>query len=83
MSPELGTLGQLLGGDLPLTVIRRLFPDRERFVGAVVAMLGAGEVRLLDADRRVIPRWRWRDVLLAEPDIARLEITELGIRRIG
>ena len=32
MSPELETLDQLLGGDLPLTVIRKLFPDAERFV---------------------------------------------------
>ena len=37
----------------------------------------------MDAVSPGYTRWRWRDVLLAEPDIARLEITELGIRRIG
>jgi hypothetical protein len=86
MSPELETLDQLLGGDLPLAVIRGLFDDGERFARAVAAMLYAGEVRLyVDGDEA--PRWRWAEVLAAARDQtdlanARLDITEAGIRRI-
>jgi hypothetical protein len=87
MSPELETLDQLLGGDMPLAVIRGLFDDGERFVRAVAAMLNAGDVRLyIDGDET--PRWRWTEVLVAardraEPANARLDITEAGVRRIG
>jgi hypothetical protein len=34
MSPELETLDQLAGGDMSLAVIRRLYPDVDRFVMA-------------------------------------------------
>jgi hypothetical protein len=87
MSPELEMLDQLLGGELPLSVIRGLFDDSERFAQAVAAILHAGEVRLyVDGDEA--PRWRWADVLSAPRDQtdlagARLDITEAGVRRIG
>jgi hypothetical protein len=46
MSPELETLDQLLGGDMPLAVVCGLFDNGERFARSVAAMLHAGEVRL-------------------------------------
>ena len=47
MSPELETLDQLLGGDLPIAVIRGLFDDDSHFAHAVEAMLCEMEIRLL------------------------------------
>jgi hypothetical protein len=84
MSPELETLDQLLGGSLPLPVIRGLFDDDGRFVGAVTAMLDAGEVRLLAGDGYEVPRWQWRELLAdrGEQTVARLDITRAGARRI-
>ena len=88
MSPELETLDQLLGGDLPLTLIRGLFNDKERFVHAVVAMLDADELQLLKPDEMEVPRWLWRAVLneasgLPAENDYRLSITEVGARRIA
>lgn len=87
MSPELETLDQLAGGDLPLTVIRTLFPDGGRFARAIMAMLEGGEVRLLDPDGAVVPPWRWREVLAASAGTAavgtRLAIADAGGRGIG
>jgi hypothetical protein len=87
MSPELETLDQLLGGDLPLAVVRGFFEGDARFARAVAAMLHAGEVRL-HVDGIEVPRWRWREVLSSTqeqsgPAGARLAITEAGVRRIG
>ena len=50
MSPELETLDQLEGGNLPLPIVRGIFREESRFVRAIEAMLEAGEVRLLDSD---------------------------------
>jgi hypothetical protein len=88
MSPELETLDQLAGGDLPLTVIRGLFDDGERFIRSLLAMLDAGEVRLLAADGAEFARWQWREVLIAAsspaaPSGPRLAITKIGGRRMG
>lgn len=87
-SPELETLDQLLGGDLPLAVIRGLFVDDSRFAQAVEAMLHAGEIRLLTAEGEAIPKWQWRVVLhtvsvQSEKSGQRLSITKKGARRIG
>jgi hypothetical protein len=88
MSPELETLDQLLGGDLPLPVIRDLFPDGGRFARAITAMLDAGEVRLLAQDGTEGPRWQWREVLAAASNQSgandyRLDITDAGGRWIA
>jgi hypothetical protein len=86
MSPELETLDQLMGGDLPLAIVRGFFDDDSRFTRALLAMLDAGEVRLLATDGTELPRWRWRQVLSAavgETDNtgALLSVTEAGARR--
>jgi hypothetical protein len=86
--PELETLDQLLGGDLPLGIIRGLFGDDRRFVHAIEAMLCDGEVQLLTAEGDAVPKWQWRDVLDAAPVRSKksghmLSITDKGARRIG
>jgi hypothetical protein len=87
MSPELQTLDQLLGGDLPLAIVRGFFDTDVRFAQAVAAMLHAGEVRLY-ADDIEVPSWQWGEVLAnacARSGLtgARLAINEMGARRIG
>lgn len=83
MSPELETLDQLLGGDLPLPVIRGLFDDQDRFARAITAMLEAGELRLVEAAETDVPRWRWREVLNANAGSTRVAITKAGVKRIA
>lgn len=83
MSSELETLDQLLGGDLPLPVIRGLFADGVRFAHAITAMLDAGEVRLVKADGAEVPKWQWREVLNANAASTRVAITRAGVKRIG
>jgi hypothetical protein len=83
MSPELETLDQLLGGDLPVSVIRDLFGDERQFARSVTAMLNAGELRLLTGDGEEVPRWQWREILNANALGARLRITQAGARRIA
>jgi hypothetical protein len=86
MSPELETLDQLQGGDLPLGEVRKVFNDDGRFSHAVFAMLDAGEVRMLSEGSEV-PRWQWRQLLTSpsqsELSGLRLAITAAGAKRIG
>lgn len=85
MSPELEALDQLSGGDLPLPVVRGLFPDAARFARGLSALLAAGEVRLVAADGTEVRDWQWGHVL-AEIDAApgcRVSLTQIGARRIG
>lgn len=83
MSPELETLDQLLGGDLPVSVIRDLFADNDQFIHSITAILAAGEVRLLENGQQDVPQWRWLDALTTNPESTRLIITETGARRIA
>lgn len=84
MSDELELLDQLLGGDLPLTVVVRLFSDRQHFERAVLAMLRAGDLRLLDHDGDAVPSWQWQQNLAAsELDGLRLDIATQGAKRIA
>ncbi len=87
MSPELDTLDQL-GSDLPLTVIRQLYPDGHAFVQGILGLLSGGDVNLLTADQSVVPAWQWKK-LLTENKITgelaniRLSITDQDARRIS
>ncbi len=88
MSPDLETLEQLLGGDLPIAVIRGLFDNDSHFARAIEAMLCEMEIRLLNSDDSEVPKWRWRGVLVAatagpEKEDYRLSITDKGGRRIA
>ncbi|MDG3006722.1 hypothetical protein [Paludisphaera mucosa] len=87
MSPELETLDQLLGGELPLVVVRGFFDEGERFEKAMAAMLCVGEIRLL-IEGGEIPHRRWAELLAAARDQkcpagVWIDITDAGIQRIG
>lgn len=82
MSPELETLDQLCGGDLTIPLIRQLFSSGNHFVRAIMAMLRAGDVRLVDPSGCEVPHCRWREILTANSTEMRLSITEAGERRM-
>jgi hypothetical protein len=83
MSPELEMLDQLLGGDLPVAVVRSFFDDDQRFVHAALVMLNAREIKLLDEDGTDIPKWKWSEILKSNAGNPRIQITDGGITRIA
>ena len=87
MSRELETLDQLLGGGMPLQVVRKLYPDDKSFAVAIHALLRNGDVRLL-SDGTEVPQWRWRELFEAgavteEMPRLRLDITDQGASRVA
>ncbi|OAI53634.1 hypothetical protein AYO47_04370 [Planctomyces sp. SCGC AG-212-M04] len=89
MSPELETLDQLLGGDLPLSTIRLIFGDDRRFVRSISAMLNDGQVTLRTTVGKSIERWQWcrllQNLTAAAAAAAShwLSLTEVGARRLS
>jgi hypothetical protein len=81
MSPELETLDQLLGGDMPLAVIRTVYPDLNRFTGGMMGLLKDGQVRLFEGGVEV-SSWRWREALSGSLADFRVQITDKGITQI-
>jgi len=61
-APELETLDQLIGSDMPLTVIATLYSTAEAFHQGVQGLLSCGDVLLMDADGNAVPEWRWREI---------------------
>ena len=53
-APELETLEQLLGGDMPLTVIANLYSTPEAFWQGIRGLLSCGDVLLLDDDGNAV-----------------------------
>ena len=88
MSPELEALDQLLGGDMPLSLVTSLFPDEAHARRAIVAMLAAGELRLLDPEGAALSLWQVSE-LARQPGSWRTEtqhcltLTDVGARRVG
>jgi len=84
MSPELDTLDQLCGDDMPVTVIRQLFDSDDHFRRAILAMLHEREVLLLGPDGFEVPHWERRPLLSDATRWVdhRLSITASGARRI-
>jgi len=87
LSAELETLDQLLGGTLPLKVIRDLYPDDASFARSVHALLRDGDVQLITEGAEV-PQWQWRELftegrILSELPQFRVDLTEQGARRIA
>ena len=84
-SPEQETLDQLMGGHMPLKVIRAIFPDTARFSRGIGALLANDDIRL-SQDGADIPEWR-RSTLFADgADIADtliLSLTESGAKKIA
>lgn len=88
LSPELETLDQLVGGDLQLAIIRRLYPDAQAFMRGVLGLLSSGDVCLITNDGFDVPRWRWRElfvegVAVEELGDLKLKITDQGARKIS
>ena len=84
MSLELETLDQLLGGPMPLVVIRSIFPSDERFQQALLGLLAGGDLELVDGGDGVVPHWNWRSSLAAaEAASLSLRLTERGAKRIA
>jgi len=63
MSPELETLDELQGGDLPIAVVSRFYSDADAFRKGIGGLLSCGDVSLLTADESVVPEWRWKKLL--------------------
>jgi hypothetical protein len=87
MSPELETLDQLLGSDLSLAVILRLYPDATAFKRGVLGLITAGDVCLFTIDDIEVPFWRCRELfvngtVMQEMECMKLRITPQGARRI-
>ena len=82
MSPELETLDQLQGGDMPVALVRRLYPSEGEYLKAVLAMIVAGEIRLA-VDGADVPHWQRFEILRNPPPGTLLAITEKGCRRMG
>jgi hypothetical protein len=86
-SSELETLDQLLGGDLPLEVISKLFLSREAFEKGILGLLSCGDVVLLTVDGVKVPDWRWRELFsragLQQLQQMQLKITPQGARRVN
>ena len=87
-SPEIETLDQLLGGELSLTVIRRLFPDQGTFAQGTMGLIATGDACLVASAGGDVPLWRCSE-LFADPrflekdlDKFQLRITDQGVRRI-
>lgn len=84
LSPELETLDQLLGGDLPLAVVRGLYPDPTSFRAGILAQLATGDVELIGSDGKLVPKWRWREALESqESGKLRVKLTKQGARTIA
>ena len=86
MSPELETLDQLLGGDLPIGTLRKLYPDSGSFNHGIVGLLNNEDVRLLASDGSEVPSWRWRELFHGEASADQgfvLSLTDKGGARIA
>ena len=87
MSPELETLDQLLGSDLPLGIVLRLYSDAAAFKRGVLGLITSGDVRLFTNDDAEVPSWRCRVIfaegtVMEEMERMKLRITPQGVRRI-
>ena len=80
--PQLETLDQLLGGDMPLSMIRHLFADHSVFEAGIIGLLNDGDVRLLSAYKE-IPRRQWKDALRSRTGPCTLSITQQGLERVS
>jgi hypothetical protein len=82
-SPELETLDQLLGADLRLGVVSKLFASRETFGTGTLGLLSGGNVVLVTSKGAEVPKWQWRELLSGtNPAELLLRITSQGARRI-
>lgn len=83
MSPELETLDQLLGGNLPLKVVLSLYPDADAVRRGVLGLIAGGDVCLRGEDGMDVPHWRCRELLGNETDMQEIEQMKLWITAQG
>ncbi len=83
MRMELELLDQLPGGEMRVDPLRTVFDTREHFNTAVLAMLDAGDLRLLNVGGEEVPHWQWLTVLeLPSVGGISLSITDARARKI-
>jgi hypothetical protein len=82
-SAEMETLDQLLGGEMPLSIIRRLFESDQSFARGILGLLQSGDVRLLDASHVEVPQRRWRSPFIENQVLNELSSFTLDITRSG
>jgi hypothetical protein len=85
---ELETLDQLLGSDMPLTAVAKLYSSPEAFRMGIGGLLSCGDVLLLDTNGNAVPSWRWREVFEASSDAEQLgqfqlRVTPQGAKRVS
>ena len=82
--PELEVLDQLLDGSRPLPLIRQVFDTNDQFLRAILAMLYAGDLRLLRDGWTEVRSWEWQTVLSnpSEWSNHRLAVTEQGSKHV-
>jgi hypothetical protein len=83
----LETLDQLLGGEMPLRVMRRVFRNDDNFLEGIAALVRAGDI-VLRSEGEEVPRWRLRELfdqrgILSELEGFTLDLTKQGAGRIA
>jgi hypothetical protein len=63
-SAEIETLDQLLGGELPLAVIRQFYSDDAAFIRGILGLLDEGDVRIIAQDKSDVLEWQWRELFV-------------------
>jgi hypothetical protein len=84
MAPELETLDRLSAHAVPVSVVRQVFDADRHFQRAILAMLYAGDIRMVDLNGNEVRNWEWQIVLndrAAWRDFL-LNLTEQGAKRI-
>ena len=84
VSPELETLDQLQGGDLPLVVVRDFFSDHDSFARGVAGLLAGGDVKLIHHGSEA-RSCEWTSLLssVGQKDGPVLALTAQGAKRIA
>ena len=87
MSLELEVLDQLAGGDMAVTVLRARFKDVTHFERAILALVEAGEIEVLDTSDSIVALWRLQKLSREvaawwDGDTLRARITHAGARRV-
>jgi hypothetical protein len=95
LSPELELLEQLTGGDIPLGIASKLFPDTERFLNVVDIFLRSQSVRVIRTEsdnERFVQPWELRLLLEipeawaqrpGQPAEYRLQLTAEGYKQFA
>ena len=86
-SSEMATLDQLLGGEMRLSIIRKIYNSDEAFMRGALRLLHGGDVKVFDQSYTEVPRWRWRPLfeqgeVLSALESFTLDLTETGAAKV-